>query len=80
MSKPETYRDWNRWQQLEFLLETTSQHFQDNLLDKIVASMSDREFAETYEFICRSEGLARDYQELEELANENAVFEPELIH
>ena len=79
MSKPETYRDWNRWQQLEFLLETTSQHFQDNLLDKIVSSMSDREFAETYDYICRTEGLARDYQELEELANENAVFEPELV-
>ena len=78
MSKPETYRDWNRWQQLEFLLETTDQHFQDNLLDKIVASMTDREFAETYDHICRTEGLARDHVELEQLANEQAVFEPEL--
>jgi len=78
MSKPETYKDWNRWQQLEFLLETTSEEFQNSLIDKIVSSMSDREFAETYDYICRTEGLARDYQELEELANENAVFEPEL--
>lgn len=79
MSKPETYKDWNRWQQLEFLLETTDQHFKDNLLDKIVASMTDREFAETYDYICRTEGLARDYQELQELEQEDVVFEPELI-
>ncbi len=78
MSKPETYRDWNRWQQLEFLLETTSKHFQDNLLDKIVSSMSDREFTETYEYICRTEGLARDYAELQELEDTNSVFEPVL--
>ena len=78
MSKPETYKDWNRWQQLEFLLETTSEDFKNDLLDKIVASMTDREFAETYDYICRTEGLARDYVELEQLANENAVFEPEL--
>jgi hypothetical protein len=78
MSKPETYKDWNRWQQLEFLLETTGEDFKNDLLDKIVASMTDREFAETYDFICRTEGLARDHVELEQLENENAVFEPEL--
>jgi hypothetical protein len=76
--KQPEHETWNRWQCLEFLLETTSQHFQDNLLDKIVASMSDNQFAETYEFICRSEGLARNYDELNELVESDSVFEPEL--
>lgn len=78
MSKPATYRDWNRWQQLEFLLATTDQHFQDMLLHKIVMSMTDREFADTYDHICRTEGLARDYEELAELEQTDSVFEPEL--
>ena len=79
MSKPETYRDWNRWQQLEFLLETMGQDFKNDLLDKIVSSMTDKEFAETYDYICRTEGIARDYQELQELEHTNSVFEPQLI-
>ena len=79
MSKLKTYQDWNRYDMLDFLLETTSEDFKDTLLDKIVASMSNDEFLEIYEFICRTEGLARDYVELEQLTNEDAVFEPELI-
>lgn len=63
MSTPE-YKTWDRFEQLNFLRETTTQHFNDNLLDYIVASMSDKEFLETYEYITRVNGLARDNQEL----------------
>jgi hypothetical protein len=41
--------------------------------------MSEQEFSETYEYICRTEGIARDYQELQQLVDEHAVFEPELV-
>ena len=67
MSTPE-YKTWNRFDQLNFLQETTTQHFQDNLLDYVVSSMSDKEFLETYEYITRVNGLARDYQELESMS------------
>lgn len=67
MSTPE-YKTWNRFDQLNFLQETTTQQFQDNLLDNIVSSMSDKEFLETYEYITRVNGLARDYQELESMS------------
>ena len=72
------HETWNRWDKLDFLLDTCGQEFKDGLLDKIVSSMTDKEFAETYEYICRTEGIARDYDELEELAESNSVFEPEL--
>lgn len=80
MSKTKTYKDWNRYDMLDFLLETTSEDFKHTLLDKIVTSMSNEEFVEIYEFICRTEGIARDYVELEELAQTDSVFEPELQH
>ena len=60
------YKTWSRWEKLDFLLETCSQQFKDNLLDKIVSSMSEREFEDTYEYICRTEDIARDYDELEQ--------------
>lgn len=66
MNAPE-YKTWNRFDQLNFLQETTTQHFQDNLLESIVSSMSDKEFLETYEYITRVNGLARDYQELQSM-------------
>ena len=72
------YQTWNRWEKIEFLLETTSEHFKQNLLDKIISSMTEQEFDNTYEYICRTEGIARDYQELDQLIEEDAVFEPEL--
>ena len=72
------HETWNRWDKLDFLLDTCGQEFKEGLLDKIVSSMSDKEFAETYEYICRTEGIARDYDELEELAESDSVFEPEL--
>ena len=68
ISKEPEYKTWNRFDQLNFLRETTGQHFQDNLLEAIVASMSDREFLETYEYITRVNGLSRDYQELESMS------------
>ena len=73
------HETWNRWDKLDFLLDTCGEEFKAGLLDKIVASMTDREFGETYEYICRTEGLARDYEELEQLANEGVVLEPEHI-
>ena len=60
------HQTWNRWEKLDFLLETCSQEFKHNLLDKIVSSMTDREFAETYEYICNTEDIARDYDELQQ--------------
>ena len=77
-TKRPQHETWNRWDKLDFLLDTCGQEFKDGLLDKIVSSMTDKEFAETYEYICRTEGIARDYDELEELAESNSVFEPEL--
>lgn len=76
--KQPQHETWNRFEKLDFLLDTCSADFKDGLLDKIVSSMTDREFAETYEYICRTEGIARDYDELDELAESNSVFEPEL--
>ena len=72
------HETWNRWDKLDFLLDTCGQEFKEGLLDKIVSSMTDKEFAETYEYICRTEGIARDYDELNELAESDSVFEPEL--
>lgn len=62
------YKTWNRFEQLEFLRDTTTQHFQDNLLDYVVASMSDKEFLKTFEYITRVNGMARDYQELDRMS------------
>ena len=72
------YQTWNRWEKIDFLMETCGEQFKHQLLDKIVSSMSEQEFDNTYEYICRTEGIARDYQELQQLTEENAVFEPEL--
>ena len=76
--KQPQHETWNRWDKLDFLLDTCGQEFKEGLLDKIVSSMTDKEFAETYEYICRTEGIARDYDELDQLAERNSVFEPEL--
>ena len=76
--KQPQHETWNRWDKLDFLLDTCGQEFKEGLLDKIVSSMTDKEFAETYEYICRTEGIARDYDELNELAESDSVFEPEL--
>ena len=76
--KQPQHETWNRYDKLDFLLDTCSADFKEGLLDKIVSSMSEEEFAETYEYICRTEGLARDYDELNQLAESNSVFEPEL--
>ena len=66
-SEPE-YKTWDRWEQLNFLQETTTKQFNDNLLEYIVASMSDKEFLEIFEYITRVNGLARDYQELNRMS------------
>ena len=76
--KQPQHETWNRFEKLDFLLDTCGQEFKEGLLDKIVSSMTDKEFAETYEYICRTEGIARDYDELEELAQSDSVFEPQL--
>lgn len=76
--KPPQHQTWNRYDKLDFLLDTCSQDFKEGLLDKIVSSMSEQEFSETYEYICTTEGVARDYDELDQITRENAVFEPEL--
>ena len=60
------YKTWDRFEQLDFLKDTTTVEFQANLLDEIVRSMTDREFLDTYEYITRCHDLARDYDELNE--------------
>ena len=77
-TKQPQHETWNRYEKLDFLLDTCSADFKEGLLDKIVSSMSEQEFDNTYEYICRTEGIARDYQELNQLLAEDAVFEPEL--
>lgn len=62
------YKTWDRFEQLDFLQQTTTQEFQHGLLDMIVRSMSDDEFQQTFEYITRMNGLARDYQELERMS------------
>ena len=62
------YKTWDRFEQLDFLQQTTTQEFQHGLLDMIVRSMSDDEFQQTFEYITRMNGLARDYQELDRMA------------
>lgn len=62
------YKTWDRFEQLDFLQQTTTQEFQHGLLDMIVRSMSDDEFQETFEYITRMNGLARDYQELDRMS------------
>lgn len=64
MTQQPEHKTWTRFQKLEFLQETTTQQFQNTLLDQIVSSMSEEEFTETYEYITRMHGLARDHQEL----------------
>lgn len=76
--KQPQHETWNRWDKLDFLLDTCGQEFKEGLLDKIVSSMTDKEFAETYEHICTTEGIARDYDELNQLAESDSVFEPQL--
>lgn len=73
------HETWNRWEKVDFLLETCGDEFKAGLVDKIVSSMTDREFDETYQYICRTEGLARDYEELEQINNDGVVLEPEHI-
>ena len=72
------HETWNRYEKLEFLLDTCFAEFKEGLLDKIVSTMSESEFTETYEYICTTEGLARDYDELDHINRLDAVFEPEL--
>lgn len=67
MDTPE-YKTWDRFEQLDFLQQTTTQEFQHGLLDMIVRSMSDDEFQQTFEYITRMNGLARDYQELDRMS------------
>ena len=62
------YKTWDRFEQLDFLQQTTTQEFQHGLLDMIVRSMSDDEFQQTFEYITRMNGLARDYQELDRMS------------
>lgn len=68
MNQPPEYTRWNRFEQLEFLRDTSTPQFQDGLLDEIVASMTDDEFQHTFEYITRMHGMARDYQELDRMA------------
>ena len=67
MTTPE-YKSWDRFEQLDFLRQTTTAEFQAGLLDEMVSSMSDHEFQQTFEYITRMHGLARDYQELDRMS------------
>jgi hypothetical protein len=62
------YKTWDRFEQLEFLKETTTETFQQMLLEELVASMTNDEFSAAYEYITRMNGMARDYQELDRMS------------
>ena len=62
------YKTWDRFEQLEFLQQTTTEQFQKMLLQELVASMTNDEFMAAYEYITRMNGMARDYQELERMS------------
>jgi hypothetical protein len=67
-SEQPEYKTWNRFSKLDFLLGTCSEQFKAGLIDEIVSSMTEDEFTETYEYITRMHGLARDYQELDRMS------------
>ena len=69
MNNQPEYQTWNRYEKLDFLLETCSEQFKHQLLDKIVSSMSEDEFDQTYEYICRTEDIPRDHDELARLCS-----------
>lgn len=62
------YKTWSRHDKLDFLLDTCSEQFKAGLLDEIVNSMTEDQFTETYEYITRMHGIARDYQELDRMS------------
>ena len=66
-SEPE-YKTWDRFDKLNFLRDTCSEQFKADLLDEIVSSMTEDDFTETFEYITRMHGIARDYQELNRMS------------
>lgn len=62
------YKTWDRFDKLNFLLDTCSEQFKAGLLDEIVSSMTEDDFTDTFEHITRMHGIARDYQELDRMA------------
>ena len=51
----------SRFDRLEYLLETTTVgQDPENLLHALVSAMSDREFHENYEYICRMHDIEPD--------------------
>jgi len=66
----------SRFDRLEYLLETTTLgQDPENLLYALVNSMSDREFHENYEYICRMNDIEPDMEkynkELEKTLTKN---------
>ena len=69
LSQRPEYKTWSRFDKLDFLLDTCSEQFKAGLLDEIVSSMTEEQFTETYEYITRMHGLARDYDELDRMSH-----------
>lgn len=61
----EEFRSMDRYDKLEWLLETCSEEFKRNLLHNIVASMSDHDFDGIYHYLCRVNMIARTPCELD---------------
>lgn len=68
----EEFRSMDRYDKLEWLLETCSEEFKRNLLHNIVASMTNDEFDGTYHYLCRVNMIARTPCEMERW-NEHGV-------
>jgi len=68
----EEFRSMDRHEKLEWLQETCSEEFSRNLLNNIVASMTDQDFDGIYQYLCRCWSIARTPCELERW-NEHGV-------
>lgn len=64
----EEMRSMDRFDKLDWLLETCSKEFTSNLLHNLVASMTDDEFNGHYHWLCRVNSIARTPSEAERWA------------
>ena len=64
----------NRHERVEYLLETVKDFGkQDELLWDIVEAMSDRQFDEHYQFICRMRDVEPDMEKFDELIEKDEI-------
>jgi hypothetical protein len=50
-------QDTRRWEKLDYLMETATPEFKDNLVNEMVKFMSDKDFAEFFSHLRRNWGV-----------------------